>query len=123
MPKKDLKVIILPDGDEIVERCAPLFTDGKSPWLPLLVKMGVNVDFMPHLHKLGGRELVGPGVVMALSLALYDFNDQSVGEYPPLVKGVLIGMIPEFVMAIVDDKEVVADAMEIIAAVEEKMAK
>lgn len=120
---KDLKAITLPTGDEIVTRCSPLFTNSRHFFVPLLVAMGANDAFMPHLHKMGERELVGPGVVMGLSLAIYDFNQVTGGSYPPLVIDGLNMMIPDFVKAIVDDPEVVADAMEILEKVKAEMAK
>ena len=101
----DLKVITLPSGDEIVRRCSSIVTMDY-----------MQARFLPHLHKLGGRELVGPGVVMALTLAIYDFT--SAGKFPPIVGTFLNMKVPDLVRAIVDDPEVVADAMEMLEEVE-----
>jgi hypothetical protein len=97
MNKKD-NVVILPNAEEIMNRLKK-------------VNMGANDYMMERFYPLiaqeAGRELVAQGVVMMLTLKIYDFMQSG---YPPSMEGILHMYVPQLIDALVDDKEVAQEA-------------
>jgi hypothetical protein len=93
------KVVTLPSSKEIMERLQK-------------VDMGAN-DYMserfyPLIAREGGHELVAQGVVMMLTLKIYDFMKD--GGYPPMMESILHLHVPRLIDALIDDKEVATEA-------------
>lgn len=87
----------LPDQDEILRRLLAVddsahLTDG----------------FYPHITKAAGRELSGMGVVMLLHLAVADYT----ADFPPAMSVVMLTRLEAFTRALVDDEQVLADALD-----------
>lgn len=97
MNKKD-NVVVLPNAEEIMNRLKK-------------VNMGANdymtERFFPFIAQEAGRELVAQGVVMMLTLKIYDFMQSG---YPPAMEGILHMYVPQLIDALVDDKEVAEEA-------------
>ncbi|OGY24622.1 MAG: hypothetical protein A2Y57_01805 [Candidatus Woykebacteria bacterium RBG_13_40_7b] len=92
------KAVTLPSAEEIMSRLKKL-------------DMGAN-DYMaerfyPLIAQEAGRKLVARGVVMVLALKIHDF--MSIG-YPPVMTGILHMYVPQFIDALVDDKDVAEEA-------------
>ena len=92
------KVFTLPDVQEIMKRLQSL-------------DMGANEymaeRFYPLIAQEAGRELVAQGIVMMLTLKIYDFTASG---YPPVMSNILHMYVPQFIDALVDDKEVAEEA-------------
>jgi hypothetical protein len=63
--------------------------------------------FFPLLTKQAGRELNGLGVLMAVQLAIADYTD----GMPALMANLMQYQVDAFCAALVDDAEVLADAV------------
>ncbi len=100
MSKED-KVVTLPSAEEIMSRL-------------MKMDMGAN-DYMaerfyPLIAQEAGRELVAQGIVMMLALKIYDFVSSG---YPPVMSSILHLYVPQFIDALVDDKEIAEQAKQI----------
>ena len=93
------KVVTLPDGQEIMERLKKVYM-GDGDYMA--------ENFFPMIAKEGGHELVAAGVVIMLTLKIYDFIKD--GGYSPMMKGILHMYVPQLIDALIDDKEVATEA-------------
>ena len=88
------KVITLPNAQGIMERLQK-------------VDMGANEymaeRFYPMVSQEAGHELIAQGVVMMLTLKIHNFMTQG---YPPAMEVIMQMYVPQFIDALVDDKEV-----------------
>ena len=64
--------------------------------------------FYPLIAQEAGRELVAEGIVMMLTLKIYDFMKK--GGYPAIVENILHMYIPQIIDALIEDKEVAEKA-------------
>lgn len=90
------QVITLPDAEEIVARLKKAYNDSY-----------MAERFYPLIAQEAGRELVAQGVVLMLSLKIHDFVASG---YPPVMTGILHMYVPQFIDALVDDKDVAEEA-------------
>ncbi len=92
-------IIILPDKEEIINRLKK-------------VEMGVynymTEQFYPLIAQEGGRKLIARDVVIMLTIKIHYFV-QSCG-YLPMMEGVLHMYVPQFIDALIDDKDVADQA-------------
>jgi len=92
------KVVTLPNEQEIVDRLKK-------------VDIGANgymaERFYPLIAAEAGRELVAQGIIIMLTLKIYNFTHSG---YPPAMEGVLHMYVPQFVDALIDDPEVAEEA-------------
>lgn len=88
------KVVTLPNAQEIVKRLQSLDV-GANDYMA--------ERFYPLIAQEAGRELVAQGIVMMLTLKIYDFTASG---YPPVMSNILHMYVPQFIDALVDDKEV-----------------
>jgi hypothetical protein len=93
--KKEVKVITLPNREEMLKRLLLVDADG------YLVE-----KFYPLLLKDAGRQLVAKGVVMLFIQTLHDYTD----GMPPMMWSVMFSRVPDYIDALVDDKEVATEA-------------
>lgn len=87
------KCITLPPADEIMRRFKEIETGDDH----------MEKRFYPLIAAEGGRELVAQGVVMMLTLKIYDFVQSG---YPPIIEHLLHMRIPQFIDVLVDDPDV-----------------
>lgn len=90
------KIITLPNAQEIVSRLTKAYDDAY-----------MAERFYPLIAQEAGRELVAEGVVMMLALKIHDFVASG---YPPVMTGILHMYVPQFIDALVDDKDVAETA-------------
>jgi len=91
------KVITLPNANEMMKRLRSVCDDG-----------GMDERFYKaHLLPNAGRELVAEGIVLMLTLSIYDFISSG---YPRIMESILHGYVPMWIDALVDDKEVAGAA-------------
>ena len=74
--------------------------------------------FFPLLTKQAGKELNGFGVLMAVQLAIADYTD----GMPPLMANLMQYQVANFCAALVDDGDVLADAMTALKAASEEVS-
>lgn len=91
MSKQD-KVVTLPGAQEIIERLKKVSDD------PYMAE-----KFYPMIAEEARRELVAQGIVMMLTLKIYDFVASG---YPEVMANLLHMYVPRYIDALVDDKEV-----------------
>ena len=89
------KTVILPDHEEMFRRLLGVSDDAY-----------MQERFYPILLKKAGRQLVAPGVVMLLTLAIHDFVD----GMPPGMANAMFAQAPDFIDALVTDAEVAEQA-------------
>lgn len=100
---QDKKTITLPEHDDMLRRLLAVEDDPHA-----------QEQFYPLLLKSAGREQTGAGVVMMLTIAIQDYTE----GMPPVVRRVVQMRIREYVVALVDDPEVQADALALLEKVE-----
>lgn len=84
------KVITLPNEEDIIARLTKVQDD------ELAQKLYKNIA------QRAGEEKVAAGIIMIFTLGIYDVCQ----GYPPMIQGLLLRRIPQWVDALVDDKEV-----------------
>jgi len=89
------KTIVLPDRKEMLKRLVAVSDESHF-----------QERFYPILAQSAGRELVASGVVMMLTLAIHDYTK----GMPPMMAGLVHMYVPQFIDALVDDKEVAEQA-------------
>jgi hypothetical protein len=103
-----MKTAQLLDADRMLERL--IAVDGNAH---------AQERFYPLLTKSAGRKLNGMGVVNVIQLALYDYCQDL-----PAICGVLMQIqVPDLIVAIIDDDEVVNDAKQFFADIEASLKK
>jgi len=90
------KVITLPDAKEIMNRLTKAYDDAY-----------MAERFYPLIAQEAGHELVAKGIVMMLTLKIHDFVASG---YPPVMTGILHMYVPQFIDALVDDKDVAEES-------------
>ena len=90
----DKKVITLPDRDEMLQRLLKVNDDRH-----------VQERFYPILLESAGQERTARGVVLMLTLAIHDYV-----EGMPVMSDHMHMLVPRFIEALVDDKEVAEQA-------------
>ena len=106
------KVVVMPSSEEILKRLRSVYNDDY-----------MAERFYPLIAQSAGRQLVGEGVVMMLTLAIADFVRQG---YPPQMEAILMMYAPMYIDALVDDKEVAKTAKRFLkeaTGIEEPKAK
>lgn len=93
MPKD--KVVKLPNREEMLKRLLKVSDESHF-----------QERFYPILLQSAERELVAQGVVMMLTLAIHDY----VQGMPPMMAGIVHMYVPQFIDALVDDKQVAEEA-------------
>ncbi|OGJ01311.1 hypothetical protein A3I95_02330 [Candidatus Nomurabacteria bacterium RIFCSPLOWO2_02_FULL_44_12] len=68
--------------------------------------------FYPILLESAGGELRAPGVVVMFALAIHDYTE----GMPPMIEQSVYMMVPRFVDALIDDKEVAKQAKDFLAS-------
>lgn len=89
------KVITLPAREEMLDRLKKVSDNSH-----------MQERFYPILLKHAGEEKVAQGVVMMLALAIHDY----VEGMPPMMSNLMYMQAPQFIEALVDDKEVAQQA-------------
>lgn len=102
----DLTTTTMPSQEDIVSRLTSVSAQ------PEFVQ-----GFYPHVAKVAGRELAGPGVVMTLTLAIYDYTQDMPVPMRRVMSAVLNTNMAAYVEALVDDEQVKREALEMIATV------
>jgi len=74
--------------------------------------------FYPLIANDAGRQLVAEGLVIMFQLASYDFCQ----GHPPMISTLIQMQIPQWIDALIDDKEVVEAAKQFMEEIEAKMA-
>lgn len=100
---EERKVVVLPDREEIMKRLRAVYDDDY-----------MAERFYSSIAEEAGHELVAEGVVMMLTLKVYDFAE----GYPAPMGAVLSLYAPQFIDALVDDKEVAKAAKDFLKQVE-----
>jgi hypothetical protein len=85
------KAIVLPDRAEMLRRLVAVRDNSHY-----------QERFYPILLKDAGQRRVAAGVVMMFTLAIHDYTQ----GMPPMVANLVHMDVPEFIDALVDDKEV-----------------
>jgi hypothetical protein len=89
------KTITLPDREDMLKRL-----------LGVCDMSHMEERFYPILLKNAGQERVASGVVMMLALAIHDYTE----GMPAMMSGLIYMEAPNFIDALVDDKEVAEQA-------------
>jgi len=87
------KFITLPGSEEILRRLKTVSDDD------VLIR-----SFFPLIAKEAGHELVAEGIPMMFALKIYEFING--GGYPSFLGGLLHLSVPNYIDALVDDKEI-----------------
>lgn len=66
--------------------------------------------FYPILLRSADRELVAQGIVMMFALAIHDYTQ----GMPPMMAGLVYMYVPQFIDALVDDKQIASDAKKFL---------
>ena len=89
------KTVTLPDRDEMLKRLLKVSDNSHA-----------QERFYPILLQSAGRVLVAQGVVMMLTLAIYDYTE----GMPPMMTNLMYMQAPHIIEALVDDKEIADQA-------------
>ena len=100
--KKKDKAITLPNREEMLQRLLKVNNEGH-----------LTEKFYPILLRDAGQQRVGAGVVMMLALAIHDYTE----GMPPIMANAMYMKAPEFIDALIDDKEVAKNAKDFLQEV------
>jgi hypothetical protein len=100
----ELKAVVLPTSQAIMQRLTALFDDELARRI------------YAKVAKRGGQEIYGSGLVLAFTLAL---EDECKG-YPPVMRNLVWLWIPKWVEALIDDPEALAQAKAFWEEVDQK---
>lgn len=93
------RTVTLPARDEMLRRLVGVNNSSHA-----------QQKLYPILLEGAGRKLVAQDVVMWMALAIHDYTE----GLPPVMSNLLYAMVPHYVDALVDDKEVAAKAKEFL---------
>jgi hypothetical protein len=88
--------IVLPEAEEIMRRLKTVNDDAY-----------MASTFYPLIAQAAGHELIAEGVVMMLTFKIHDYVSAG---YPPLIGNLLHAVVPRYIDALVDNKEIAEKA-------------
>lgn len=92
------KVIIMPDRDEMTKALIGVFDNSHA----------IQKLYPRICDQLAGQEKVAMGIVMGLTLAIYDYTE----GLPSGVSNLVYMYMPNFIEAIVPDEEIRQEALD-----------